>query len=166
MSAYEELHTYYIQAMYRRNVIRVPVENITHFKADNKYVIAHHVDGQLLLDAPLIELEQVYGDRFIRVHHNALVSRDRLQGFQKKKLYSHAPATVLLVGTAEPVGVSRRETSAVQDAVEQAIARRAQAGESSSHSTSVKNYLSNGSASDSGDSFSSASNSGLSSSCD
>lgn len=129
MSAYEELHANYVQTIYRRNVIRVPIENITHFKADNKYVVTHHVDGQLLLNAPLIELEQVYADRFIRAHHNALVSRDRLLCLQKKKKYSQAPATVLLVGAAEPVGVSRRETPTVQIAVEQAIAKRTLAGE-------------------------------------
>lgn len=68
----------YIEAKVRRNVVRIPFEDITHFQSEHKYVVAYHAHGQFILGASLSDLEKVYGDRLIRVHRSALVVRHRL----------------------------------------------------------------------------------------
>ncbi|KQQ67816.1 hypothetical protein ASF84_01360 [Pseudomonas sp. Leaf127] len=129
MKASEELHADYIQSTYRRKVVRVLIEDISHFKAEQKYVVVYHDGGELLLNTPLIEIECIYADRVVRAHRNALVMHERLQSFRHPNEYRGVLAAVHVAGQAEPIDVSRRYTPSVRKAVEQAIAKRAQAGE-------------------------------------
>ncbi len=130
MNAREELHADYIQSTYRREVVHVLIEDISHFKAEQKYVVVYHDGGELLLKTPLIEVERIYADRVIRAHRNALVMRERLQSFRNPNELCGVLAAVYLFGPAlPPVDVSRRYTPNVRKAVEQAIAKRTQTGE-------------------------------------
>lgn len=122
MSVYEEIHPEFVQARHLRNVIKVAVEDITYFKADSRYVVAYHTGGELLLATPLIQLERVYGERFIRAHHSALVSRARLQAFRNPRMRQAVPACVYLHGAARPIVVSRRRVQTIRNAVAEAIA--------------------------------------------
>ncbi|MCQ9422695.1 LytTR family transcriptional regulator [Pseudomonas sp. LJDD11] len=128
MNTHELIHADFVQALHCRNVIRVPFADITHFKAEQKYVVAYHVGGQLLLDTPLIELERVYGERLVRTHRSALVARDRLIHFQNERPSIRESAYVLLRGLAEPIAVSRLRIAVVRAAVAQ-IFNHHQAGE-------------------------------------
>ena len=42
-----------------------------------------HREGELLIDESLKELEQEFGQRFVRVHRNALVAVAHIQGLEK-----------------------------------------------------------------------------------
>lgn len=129
MNTHETLHADYIESFYRGETVRVDIADISHFKAEDKYVVAYHDGGELLLDAPTTALEAAYGDRFVRVHKNALVARARLISFQGEKARAREPATVRLDGVTSPIAVSRLRVAAVRAAVAQTINQQQQAGE-------------------------------------
>ncbi len=53
------------------------------FIADQKYVTVVHAEGETLIDDTLKELEEEFADRFVRVHRNALVAVEQIQGLQR-----------------------------------------------------------------------------------
>lgn len=57
-----------------RGLELIPVPEIIWFQAGQKYVTAHHTAGEALLSEPLKDLEQEFGELFLRVHRNALVA--------------------------------------------------------------------------------------------
>ncbi|WP_373568441.1 LytTR family DNA-binding domain-containing protein [Pseudomonas sp. LJDD11] len=113
----EVLDPGFVQARHGRAVIKIPIEQITHFKAAEKYVTAHHAGGELLLATPLIEIEALYGQRLVRIHRNALVARDRLELFRSPCNLRMTPAQVTLTDVLVPLDVSRRHMPAVRKAV-------------------------------------------------
>ena len=66
-----------------RGLQLLPVDEITCFQADQKYVTAYTPNGEALLDEPLKDLESEFGDRFIRIHRNALVAVAALEGLER-----------------------------------------------------------------------------------
>lgn len=56
------------------------------FIADHKYVTLRHAQGEVLLDEPLKALEDEFGERFVRIHRNALVARERIERLQRTPL--------------------------------------------------------------------------------
>ena len=58
-------------------IIRVPVADVLYMKAELKYVTLRTAEHTHVLDDSLAELESRLGDRFLRVHRNALVARAR-----------------------------------------------------------------------------------------
>ena len=61
----------------------IPIEAITSFRADQKYVSVDHDDGQDLIDDSLKTLEAEFGDRFVRIHRSALIAVDRIARIEK-----------------------------------------------------------------------------------
>ena len=56
----------------------IPVDEISVFRADQKYVAVDHDKGQDLIDESLKSLEAEFGDRFVRIHRSALIAVDRI----------------------------------------------------------------------------------------
>ncbi len=75
----------HISARSHRGVELVPVNEVRCFVADNKYVAVHYPGGELLIDESLKELEKRYGDRFIRIHRNALVASAHVQRMSRQE---------------------------------------------------------------------------------
>ena len=73
----------HISAKTSRGIELVALEDVRYFRADLKYVTVFHGDGELLIDEPLKELEREFGQRFVRVHRNALVAAAHIQGLEK-----------------------------------------------------------------------------------
>src|SRR5262249_14975268 len=73
----------HIAARVRDKLHVVPVENISCFIADQKYVTVSHTGGELLIDESLKDLEQEFAGRFVRVHRNALVALARVDHLEK-----------------------------------------------------------------------------------
>jgi len=71
-----------IAAKTYRGLELIPVENIYYFLADQKYVTVRHKNGSVLIDETLKDLETEFADRFIRIHRNALISLDYLDGLE------------------------------------------------------------------------------------
>ena len=76
----EKVQRQQIAAKTYRGLELIPVENIYYFLADQKYVTVRHKGGNVLIDETLKDLETEFADRFIRIHRNALISLDYLDG--------------------------------------------------------------------------------------
>ena len=61
----------------------IPIENVSYFSADQKYVTVHHGDGQDLIDDSLKFLEDEFTDEFVRIHRGALVAVDQIDRLEK-----------------------------------------------------------------------------------
>ncbi len=71
------------------NVVLLPIDSILYFQADNKYVTAHLAAREELLEESLRQLEELLGERVIRIHRNALVSKIALIGMEKDAQGGH-----------------------------------------------------------------------------
>jgi len=61
----------------------IPIESVSYFYADQKYVTVHHGDGQDLIDDSLKSLEDEFTDEFVRIHRGVLVAVDQIDRLQK-----------------------------------------------------------------------------------
>lgn len=76
-----------------------------YFLADQKYVTVRHGKGEVLIDETLKDLENEFGARFIRIHRNALLALEFLDGLE---LVSPGQYQVRMKGIEERLVVSRR----------------------------------------------------------
>lgn len=97
---------------------RVPLAEVLYFKAELKYVTVRTAARSYILDAALSELEDRYAAQFMRVHRNALVARNALRALEKHDDPEEGEVwAVRLNGIEELLSVSRRQLSAVRDAL-------------------------------------------------
>ncbi len=97
----------------RRGALELlPVADILYFRADNKYVSVFHTGGEDLIEESLRQLEDEFGGRFVRVHRNALVARDRLAGLEKQEGGRYY---LVLRGLGTRLEVSRRHAGHVRE---------------------------------------------------
>ncbi len=101
----------HISARLSNRLELVPVESIRFFRADQKYVIARYPQGQALIEDPLSMLAEEFGERFLRVHRNALVAREHVRALEKDR---NGRTVVRLADIPEPVEVSRRLSASVR----------------------------------------------------
>ena len=104
-----------IAAKTYRGVELVPVENIYYFLADQKYVTVRHKNGSVLIDETLKELEQEFGNQFIRIHRNALISVNYLDGLE---VVSSGQYQVRCRELADRLAVSRRHLPFLRDRIQ------------------------------------------------
>ncbi len=74
----------YVYSNFRGGVLRISVDEIYFFHAEQKYVVARHPGGEALLEESLKSLEQQAGSGFLRIHRNALVSKKYLSALEKR----------------------------------------------------------------------------------
>lgn len=114
----------------RGRLLRVPIGEVLYFKAELKYLTLRTAGETLVMDGALSDLEQRLGDRFLRVHRNALVAR-----WAVRELERHAPTNfgefdggepgaeaadgwaVRMAHVDEWLVVSRRQVAAVREAL-------------------------------------------------
>lgn len=101
-----------IAAKTRRGVELVPIEEISCFIADQKYVTIIHEGGETLIDDTLKELEKEFAEQFVRVHRNALVS---IRTIEKLERMASGQYELQLKSTEYRPVVSRRHVSTVRD---------------------------------------------------
>ena len=101
----EKVQRQQIAAKTYRGLELIPVENIDYFLADQKYVTVRHKNGSVLIDETLKDLETEFADRFIRIHRNALISLDYLDGLE---MVSSGQYQVRCRELDERLAVSRR----------------------------------------------------------
>lgn len=101
-------------ARVRGNLVLVPVADIQYLLAEDKYVVVHHAKGEVLIEESLKTLEDEFGERFVRIHRNCLVARDRLGGLVRTADGSiHAQ----IDGVTATLEVSRRNLPALRKLV-------------------------------------------------
>lgn len=108
----------HIAAKSGRGIELIALADVRYFSADQKYVTVFYVvEGELketLIDDPLKDLEEELGDQFLRIHRNALVAIEHIQGMEK----SEQGATIQLAGIASGPQVSRRYLPRVREILE------------------------------------------------
>lgn len=110
-----QIKRHQIAAKTYRGVELIPVENIYYFLADQKYVTVRHSNGSVLIDETLKELEQEFADQFIRVHRNALVSIQHLDGLE---MVSSGQYQVRCRELDERLAVSRRHLPTLRERIQ------------------------------------------------
>ncbi len=108
----------------RGRVVRVPLGEVLYLKAELKYVTLRTARHTHVIDEPLQELEARLGERFLRVHRNALVSRRAVRALERRAVPagegddegSEAWA-VRIAPVDEWLAVSRRQVAAVREAL-------------------------------------------------
>ena len=107
----------------RGRMILVPVEEIVYLRAELKYVTIRTAEREHLTEESLTSLEEEFGNRFVRIHRNALVARQAIQGFERVRSAPDEEGEsgeghweVLLRGVDERLAISRRQWPAVKAA--------------------------------------------------
>jgi two-component system response regulator AlgR len=106
----------------RGRVVRVPVSEVLYLKAELKYVTLRTAEHTYVLDDALAELEQRLGDRFIRVHRNALVAKRAVRALERRAIGDGDEEggeswAVRVAPVDEWLAVSRRQATAVREAL-------------------------------------------------
>ncbi len=110
----------------RGRLLRVPLAEVLYFKAELKYLTLRTATHSHVMDGSLTDLEQRLGDRFLRVHRNALVAKAAV-----RELERHVPTVgdgdgeaggelgwaVRVAHVNEWLAVSRRQVAAVREAL-------------------------------------------------
>ena len=94
-----------------RGLETMPVADIRCLLAEQKYVTACSPSAQLLIPDTLKELEKEFGERFVRVHRNALVARVHITRLQRDE---DGTWSVVLDGVEHRPVVSRRHLAHVK----------------------------------------------------
>lgn len=68
----------------RGRVERIRLAEVLYFRAEQKQVLVRTLHDSRLIDDSLTELEGRVGSRFIRVHRNALVSRQAMKALERR----------------------------------------------------------------------------------
>lgn len=102
----------HISARTRHGLELVPVNEVRCFLADHKYVTVYHTKGELLIDDTLKELEDEFGERFVRVHRNALISLPHVEGMVRVPPGHYC---IKLQGTVMKPVISRRHVTELRN---------------------------------------------------
>jgi two-component system response regulator AlgR len=110
----------------RGRMILVPVDDIVYLRAELKYVTIRTRTREHLTEESLTTLEAEFGERFVRIHRNALVARSEILGFQRVRgavdddgEASEGHWEVLLRDIPERLPISRRQWPTVKAAARQ-----------------------------------------------
>lgn len=103
----------------RGRSLLVAVTDIEFLRAEQKYVTAHTREREYLLEESLSQLEQEFGDLFVRVHRNCLVARRAIAGYERGERVEEAESgeaqwQLILHGSEERIPVSRRQWTQVK----------------------------------------------------
>lgn len=107
----------------RGRVVRVPVAEVLYLKAELKYVTLRTAGHSYVLDDSLAELEARLGERFLRVHRNALVARAAVRALERRQIAGDSDDeagegwAVRIAPVDEWLAVSRRQLAAVREAL-------------------------------------------------
>jgi two-component system response regulator AlgR len=107
----------------RGELLRIPLRDILYLRADAKYVQLRTPAQSHWLDESLAELEQRLGERFLRIHRNALVARDHIRALARHPGVAATSGegegwAVQVAGTLEWLAVSRRQLAQVRRSLE------------------------------------------------
>ncbi len=106
----------HICARTRRGIELIPINDVRYFQADQKYVTVRHAEGELIIDDTLRELEDEFGERFVRIHRNSLVAVRHIAGLERD---DDGHFSVRLADIDELLVISRRHVAGVRKLVKQ-----------------------------------------------
>lgn len=99
----------------RGRILLLPVAEVVYLRAELKYVTARTAGRDYLLDETLVQIEQEFPGRFLRIHRNCLVAHAAVEGVVRAgEDESEAHWEILLRGMDEHLPVSRRQWPVVR----------------------------------------------------
>lgn len=120
----------YISVIERGKVNMIDIDDILYLLSEHKYTTIKTKNKEYLSEETLVDLEREFASEFVRIHRNALVPVNKIQGFEKLKVASVKNALnfqsnntqvedesdgkswfVMLDGVDEKLAVSRRQWS-------------------------------------------------------
>ncbi|MBR0566582.1 response regulator transcription factor [Azoarcus sp. L1K30] len=102
----------------RGRIVLLSVADVVYLRAEQKYVTARAHGRDYLLDETLVQIEQEFPGRFVRIHRNCLVARAAIGGAQRVgEGEGDAHWEILLRDNAERLPVSRRQWPVVRQAL-------------------------------------------------
>ncbi len=107
----EALARSHICVQVRGNLKLIPVRDILYFRAEQKYVTVRHTNGEVLIEEPLKSLEVEFKDKFVRIHRNALVAKQFMEGLEKDR---EGHCIVKIRGVEDRLEISRRHVTAIR----------------------------------------------------
>jgi len=93
------------------NIRRIALADIYFFKAEQKYVVIKHKEGEALTEEPLKNLEKEFEQDFIRIHRSSLVAKNKISELRRKNIRFY---TVYIKDLDMELEVSRRHVSKVR----------------------------------------------------
>ncbi|MFA5941240.1 MAG: LytTR family DNA-binding domain-containing protein [Sinimarinibacterium sp.] len=103
----------FVLATTRDGLVRVPVEDILYFLADQKYTTVYHLHGEVLIEESLKTLETDFEPLFLRVHRKALVNTRFIAGLERDR-QGDQHHWLKIKHVAEAIPVSRRRLAEVR----------------------------------------------------
>ena len=92
-------------------VRKINLDDIFYFQAEQKYVTVKYRDGEVLIEESLKSLESRFCNTFIRIHRNALISKQQLTAIRKDQQGRYLTE---LKDIDEKIEVSRRHVADVK----------------------------------------------------
>lgn len=89
----------------------IPIEDVIYFKADQKYVTLRTAEQEYLIEEPLKTLEEEFSHQFIRVHRNAIVAQQMINGLTKN---NEGHVCIAFNDIEDLLDVSRRHLSSIR----------------------------------------------------
>lgn len=103
----------FVLATTRDGLVRVPVDDILYFVADQKYTTVCHLHGEVLIEESLKTLETDFEPLFLRVHRKALVNTRYIAGLERDR-QGDQHHWLKIKHASEPLPVSRRRLAEVR----------------------------------------------------
>jgi two-component system response regulator AlgR len=109
----------HLRSVERGRTLLVPVDDILFLKAELKYVTARTSEREYVLEESLAQLEEEFGQRFLRIHRNCIVARKAIAGVAREKVAAEGESdphwALLLNGCDDRLQVSRRQWPQVKE---------------------------------------------------
>lgn len=99
----------------RGKIHLVPVADVLYLRAELKYVTVRTAARDFIVEESLTQLEEEFGEAFVRIHRNCLVARAAVGGFERNAAESESGWAVVIKATGERLPVSRRQQQIVKE---------------------------------------------------
>ena len=106
----QQLKLTFLQAGIKRQIL---ISDIIYFNAEDKYVRMVTMQGEVLIEHSLAQLEQLFPDQLVRVHRQSLVNRE----YFKSMLLTGGQHWLVLHDNDTKLKVSRRAVATVRNAL-------------------------------------------------
>ncbi|MCW8900170.1 MAG: LytTR family DNA-binding domain-containing protein, partial [Gammaproteobacteria bacterium] len=101
----------YLSVRIHSGLRKIDIHEIFYFLAEHKYVTVKYRGGEVLIEDSLKSLETRFDNSFIRIHRNALISKQQLVAIRKDQQGRYLTE---LKDVDEKIEVSRRHVAAVR----------------------------------------------------
>lgn len=102
----------YISVKIHGGLRQIDLDDIYYFLAEQKYVTVKYKEGEVIIEDSLKSLEDRFEQGFIRIHRNALVSRNQLKAIRKDQQGRYLTE---LKDIKDKLEVSRRHVSVIRN---------------------------------------------------